>query len=72
MLLKTKRQLGKRLLGGSTSTRMTRAKLLIKRESLDERLGIGIAIENNDSENRLVILIKRVFCDVFIRVFFVI
>jgi hypothetical protein len=31
---------------------MVRAKLVLKRHALDERLGIGIAIENNDTENR--------------------
>ncbi|KAI6171609.1 PDZ domain-containing protein [Aphelenchoides bicaudatus] len=33
---------------------MVRAKVLLKRVSMSERLGIGIAIENNDSENRVI------------------
>jgi hypothetical protein len=51
-VLKTKRQLGKRLLGGTSSAKMVRAKILLKRVTMAERLGIGIAIENNDSENK--------------------
>lgn len=51
VLLQTKRHLGKRLLGPS-SVKMVKAKVVIKRQSLHEKLGLGIAIENDESTNR--------------------
>ncbi|KAI1729698.1 PDZ domain (Also known as DHR or GLGF) domain-containing protein [Ditylenchus destructor] len=52
VVLRTKRQLGKRILGPS-SVKMVKAKVVLKRRSLQEKLGLGIAIENDDEANRV-------------------
>uniref|UniRef100_A0A915D9C5 PDZ domain-containing protein n=1 Tax=Ditylenchus dipsaci TaxID=166011 RepID=A0A915D9C5_9BILA len=52
ILLRTKRSLGKRILGPS-SVKMVKAKIVIKRASFAEKLGLGIAIENDDATNKV-------------------
>ncbi|KAF7635479.1 PDZ domain-containing protein [Meloidogyne graminicola] len=54
IILRTKRRLGKRLLLGVQSTRMIKSKIILKRQSLDERLGIAIAVENDENNGRVL------------------
>jgi hypothetical protein len=52
VLLRTKRQLGKRLLLGAQSMRVVKCKVALRRQTLDQRLGVAIAVENDENSNR--------------------
>uniref|UniRef100_A0A1I7S861 PDZ domain-containing protein n=1 Tax=Bursaphelenchus xylophilus TaxID=6326 RepID=A0A1I7S861_BURXY len=52
VFLRTKRNLVKKIL--RSPAKMAHAKLVLKRRSMNERLGIGIAIETNDLTDRVV------------------
>ncbi|CAD5205927.1 unnamed protein product [Bursaphelenchus okinawaensis] len=52
VILRTKRQLVKKVL--KSPAKMAHAKLILKRKSMNQRLGIGIAIETNDLTDRVV------------------
>uniref|UniRef100_A0A915MDV5 PDZ domain-containing protein n=1 Tax=Meloidogyne javanica TaxID=6303 RepID=A0A915MDV5_MELJA len=51
VILRTKRRLGKRLFLG---TKMIKSKIILKRQTLDERLGIAIAVENDENNGRVL------------------
>uniref|UniRef100_A0A183BT69 PDZ domain-containing protein n=1 Tax=Globodera pallida TaxID=36090 RepID=A0A183BT69_GLOPA len=63
VILRTKRQLGKRLLLGVKSAKMVKCKVCIRRKSLDERLGVAIAVENEQNSDRvLCVRVEQVEC----------
>lgn len=53
--MRTKRQFGKKILGPS-SVKIVKSKVVLKRNSINEKLGIGIAIENDSTANRLLFI----------------
>uniref|UniRef100_A0A914HTR7 PDZ domain-containing protein n=1 Tax=Globodera rostochiensis TaxID=31243 RepID=A0A914HTR7_GLORO len=63
VILRTKRQLGKRLLLGVKSAKMVKCKVCIRRKSLDERLGVAIEVENEQNSDRvLCVRVEQVEC----------
>ncbi|KAL3096088.1 hypothetical protein niasHS_005847 [Heterodera schachtii] len=54
VILRTKRQFGGHFLLGAKSAKMAKCKVCIRRKSLEERLGVAIAVENEENCDRVL------------------